>query len=77
MPLTSNRDLGDGDVISSVPCMLGVCHDAMQDSPLICLCRKAFSPGQAMRCKFCGGVHAVCHDISVESNWCPSLEKFG
>ena len=49
MPTVSNCVLGDGDVVSSLRYMLGVCPAAMQDQPLVCECGKPFSPGQAMQ----------------------------
>ena len=51
MPSVFNCVLGDGDVVSSLRYMLGVCPAAMQDKPHVCECRKPFSPGQAMRCR--------------------------
>ena len=49
MPVASNCVLGDGDVVLSLPYMLG--EHAMKDKPLVCECWKPFSPGQAMRCR--------------------------
>ena len=49
LPVASNCLLGDGDVVSSLRYMLGVCPAVMQERPLVCECGKPFSPGQAMR----------------------------
>ena len=49
LPVASNCVLGDGDVVSSLWYMLGLCPAAMQDNPLGCEYGKPFSPGQAMQ----------------------------
>ena len=77
LPVASNCVLGDGDVIASLRYMLGVWPAAMQEKPLVCECGKAFSPGQAMRCKCCQGARTVCHGISVESGWRACVHKSG
>jgi hypothetical protein len=77
LPVSSNCVLGDGDVVSSLRYMLGVCPASMQDRPLKCECGKDFTPGQAMRCKCCAGVRTVCHDITVESGWRACVQKSG
>ena len=77
LPVSSNCLLGDGDVVSSLRYMLGVCPAVMQERPLVCECGKPFSPGQAMRCRCCAGVRTVCHDISVESGWRACVHKSG
>ena len=51
MPTVSNCVDGDGDVVSSLRYMFGVCPAAMQDKPLVCECWKPYSVGQAMRCR--------------------------
>ena len=77
LPVASSYLLGDGDVVSSLRYMLGVCPAVMQDKPLVCECGKPFSPGQAMRCRCCVGDRTVCHAVSVESGWRACVHKSG
>ena len=77
LPGTSTCLLGDGDVVSSLRHMLGVCPAVMQDKPLVCECGEPFSPGQAMRCRCCAGDRTACHDVSVELGWRACVHKSG
>ena len=77
LPVSSNCLLGDGDVVSSLQYMLGVCPAVMQERPLVCECGMPFSPGQAMRCRCCVGDRTVCHAVSVESGWRACVHKSG
>ena len=51
LPVASNWVLGDGDVVSSLCYILGVCPAALHDKHLVCEFGKPFTPGQPMRCR--------------------------
>jgi hypothetical protein len=77
MPVTCNCVLGDCDVVFSLQYTIKVCPAAMQNRSLTCEGGEPFSPGQAMRCRCCAGVRAVCHDFSVELDGHAYDEKSG